>query len=178
MNLVGLTVVVAHVGVVLELVGGFAHQLLNLRGEDGVLVAAGDHHKDAGAEHVVEVVYDEVGLQAVHAGGNGLGFDGELLADGLLVDAVEQHLALPVAQFHHLVVHLVVLLQKVIQQLVERCAAHALLHVVYTHADVALLHHEGHDALLVHVEAGHQGGVEEAGKLELAVHHFARVDAL
>ena len=74
------------------------------------------------------------------------------------------------------VLQLGVEINELIEPVVQGGASHALLGIVDADADLALLQHDGHDAVVVHEEIGHAHGVEQSGKAELSVNDLAGVN--
>ena len=101
----------------------------------------------------------------------------ELLGDGALVDAVQEHLSLLMAQLNALVVELNVLVEKGIEHLLKRCAADLMARPVDGHTDVTFLYDQGH----VSVTDGKHGearSVETPYKPKATMYYFAGVNVL
>ena len=115
---------VAHVGQLLEGIGGLAPDVLHLWNRRAHL------NEDEWSEHVVEILYHEACHEAVLPLGYRVPLFCYLLVDGHFVDAFEHHAALLVAQLYEVVLQLVVTVEEDVEHLVQRRAADLLLAIL------------------------------------------------
>ena len=79
-------------------------------------------------------------------------------------------------EFSNLIVYPALFVNESIEGVVQRGSGDRLLGVINVYLHITLLKHQRHNALVVHKEIDHHGGVPNTGKLKLAVDYFAGVD--
>ena len=139
---------------------------------------AGNHHEDARAQHVIEVVANELRNQFVLLFSNLISLCTELAINLLFIDTFEQHLTLTVRELSQTIRQLVVLINKHIQAVVQRSTSNALHSILNADHDIALFQYDRHDALVIHEETDHTDGIQQTRKMEFAMNHLAGVDIL
>ena len=92
--------------------------------------------------------------------------------------SVEEHAAAFALQFPLLVGDAVAFAQERIETVVVGAAADALAAVAHFDAEHTIFEEDGHEPLAAYVHDGHRDGVHVADKVELVVHHLARVQAI
>ena len=173
-----LLIIVLHIRIVLKLIRGFAHDILDPRCEHGVTVADGHHEEHARAKHVVKIFGHERCDELVLLCRQTVRLGTELCVHHIHVAAVHDGTVMGVDKFCLLVLDLAVLVEELEQLVVERRAAHGLLGVVYLYGYVACLKHKRHHALVIHEDVCHANGVKRSVKLKLSMHNIARVETL
>jgi hypothetical protein len=97
---------------------------------------------------------------------------------GIHVASVHDGLIVLVNQLSLLIDNLIVMAQESRQLIVERGACHILLCARQLDAYVAIFKYEGHQYVVTYAEVGHLCRIYRAVKMEFAMYHIARVDAL
>ena len=179
LNLVGSLIILLHIRILLELLRGFAHDILDLRGEHRIGITTGHHHEDARTQHVVEVLDDEVGHQTILLLCQTSGLCSQCAVNDILIDAVEKHLTLLVRQFIHLVTKLVMTIDELIQFIIQRCTTDATACIIDADFNLALLHYHRHrKRLIIHIKVCQLHCIKQSGKTEFTMHDITGIHAL
>ena len=70
------------------------------------------------------------------------------------------------------------LVDELVEAVVKWRTTYALHGVIYLDGNLALLQDNRHQTLIVHEEIGYADGIQQTGKVELAVYHITRVEIL
>ena len=109
----------------------------------------------------------------------GTEFDLQLTVDDILINTLQQHLALLMRQLIHLIVQLVMPLDKLIELLVQWRTSDGTAGIVDMNLYLALLDdNRHHQRFIVHIEISQFHGVDKSGKPEFSMYHITGVHIL
>ena len=130
---------ILHVRIVLEVIGGLAHDVLNPWRKHRILIAHGNKEEDARTQHIVEVIGNEGCNELILLVGETHCLLVELRRNHLHITTIHDSLIVLMNQLTLLILQLLILLEEPEELVVERRTTHHLLGIIKLHRDATTL---------------------------------------